>query len=193
MSSAMHGEALPGLPTHMVVTHLLKFLDDPADLARLECVSRGARDAVATTGREVAELEETDAAQLGCLSALRRLERRGLLDKKHFCTVAARCGNIESLQWARDIAHGMPRCPWDKYTCASAARGGHLEVLKWLRYKNCPWGETSAAAATRPEVEIIEWVHTNGCPWSDDTCSNAAGCGNLEVLKYARKHFCPWN
>ena len=189
MPPATHVDVFPGLPTHVVATHVLKFLDDPADLARLAAVSRDARDAVATSGRIVEELEEEEAARLGCVSALTRLLRRGLLDKKHFCTVAAGFGNVHVLRWARSVG-----CSWDEYTCHAAAKGGQLEAMQWLRDNGCPWDEkTSAGAGTCPKVEMIEWVHTSGCPWSNMTCANAARCGNLVVLQWARQHFCPWN
>ena len=49
-------QAIPCLPNHLVVTHILRseYFDDPADLARLPAVSRAMRDAVAATGRHVA-------------------------------------------------------------------------------------------------------------------------------------------
>jgi hypothetical protein len=46
-------EAIPRLPDHLVVTHILRSenFDDPADLARLPAVSCAMRAAVAATGR----------------------------------------------------------------------------------------------------------------------------------------------
>ena len=43
--------AIPGLPNHLVVSHILGSdkLNDPADLVRLTAVSRGMRAAVAAT------------------------------------------------------------------------------------------------------------------------------------------------
>ena len=72
------GEAFPRLPDHLVVTHVLRseHFDDPADLARLPAVSRGMRDAVAATGLRFEELGEHRAAELGCLSAVQRRQRR---------------------------------------------------------------------------------------------------------------------
>lgn len=186
---AMQTEPIPGLPEHVVSTHVLKFLEDPADLARFKTVSRAARDAVVATRRRVRELEEQEAAELGCLNALRRLERRGLLDKQHFCSVAAGSGHLHVLKWGREIG-----CPWDTWTCASAAWGGHLEMLRYLRRAGCPWdARTSAAAAIHEDTRLIEFVHTNGCAWSKYTCANAASVGNLNALRYAREHLCPWN
>ena len=103
-------EAFPGLPNHVVITHILRteHFDDPADLARLPAVSRAMRDAVAATGLGFTELNEDDAVELGCLSAVRRLRRRGILSYR-------------------------------PYVCAAAARSGLLEELKVLRANGCPW------------------------------------------------------
>ena len=51
-SAANAGEAIPGLPNHVVVEHILRseHFDDPADLARLPAVSRAMRDTMAETG-----------------------------------------------------------------------------------------------------------------------------------------------
>jgi hypothetical protein len=71
-------DAIPGLLNDIVVTHVLRseLFDDPADLARLPAVSRGMRAAVAATGLRFEELGEHRAAELGCLSAVQRRQRR---------------------------------------------------------------------------------------------------------------------
>ena len=53
-------EAIPRLPDHLVVTHILRSenFDDPADLARLPAVSCAMRAAVAATGLQFEELDE---------------------------------------------------------------------------------------------------------------------------------------
>ena len=114
-------EAIPGLPDHLVVTHILRteYFDDPADLARLPAVSRGMRAAVAETELRFEELTEICAANLGCLSALKRLQRRGCLShREYLCEAAARSGQLEELKalHENDI-------PWDTMTCWAAARG----------------------------------------------------------------------
>jgi hypothetical protein len=65
------GKAIPGLPDHLVVTHILRseHFDDLADLARLLAVSRAMRDAVAATGLLFTELSEYAAVNLVCLCA----------------------------------------------------------------------------------------------------------------------------
>ena len=149
------GEAIPGLLNDIVVTHVLRRenFDDPADLARLPAVSRVMRDAVAATGLTFAELGEDEAVMLGCLSALQRRQRRGLLSRRELlCQAAATGGLLEELMELREND-----TPWDRDMCYGAALGGHLEVLQWLR--------------------------ANDCPWDKDTCSHSAGDGHLEVLQ----------
>ena len=115
-------EAIPGLPDHLVVTHVLRseYFDDPADLARLM------RDTVAETGLPFEEIDEDRAVRLGCLSAVQRMQRQGRLSRREYlCQATARSGQLEELKVLR--ADGWP---WDRDTCSAAARGGHLEVLQ---------------------------------------------------------------
>ena len=83
-NKANAGEAIPGLLNDIVVTHVLRseHFDDPADLARLPAVSRAMRDAVAVTGLRFKELRDRRALELGCLSAVQRLQRRGRLSRQ---------------------------------------------------------------------------------------------------------------
>ena len=134
----MHGnteaeaqEAFTGLLQHLVVTQILKseYFDDPADLARLPAVSRAIRDGVAATElrfKELDELSDYRVADLGCLSVLKRRQRRGDLSyQEYLCQAAARSGQLEELKILRAID-----TPWNVLTCYAAARGGHLEVLQ---------------------------------------------------------------
>ena len=211
--------AIPDLPDHLVVTHVLRSenFDDPADLARLRVVSRGMRDAVAATGLAFEELDEDEAVELGCVSALQRMQRGGRLSRRELlcaaaarsgqleelkvlradgcpwdwqtCRAAANGGHLEMIQWAR--ANG---CPWDWQTCRAAANGGHLEMIQWARANGCPWDEDMCeGAAEGGHLEVLQWAHANGCPWSEDTCANAAAGGHLEVLQWAHANGCPWS
>jgi ankyrin repeat protein len=142
---AQAGVVIPGLPFEVVVTHVLREenLPDPADLAVLRGASRGMRDAVDATGRRIEELGEVTAAALGCLTTLRCLLRRGLLEyEEHLCQAAARSGQLDELKALR-----VENCQWDEETCAGAAEGGHLEVLQWARANGCPWDAKMFAAA----------------------------------------------
>jgi len=191
-TAANAGEAIPGLLNDIVVTHVLRSenFDDPADLARLPAVSRVMRDAVAATGLQFEELDEFDAAEVGCLSALERLQWGGRLSRQEYlCQAAARSGLLEELKVL--LSNG---CPWDRSTCSGAARGGHLEVLQWAHANGCPWDvNTCTFAALDGHLEVLQWLRTNDCPWDEETCAYAAQEGHLEVLQWARANGCPWD
>ena len=157
------GEAIPGLLNDIVVTHILRseHFDDPADLARLPAVSGAMRNAVAETGLQFEELNEVAAIKLGCLSALRRLERGGRLSRQEYlCGAAAMTGQFEELKELRENGS-----PWDRSTCGCAALGGHLEVLQWMRANGCPWNWRTVEYARRyRHFELSNWAIANGCP-----------------------------
>jgi hypothetical protein len=135
---AITSEAIPSLPDHLVVAHVLRseHSDDPADLARLPAVSHAMRGAVAKTGLRFEELGEWEAVNLGCLSAVKRLQRGGRLwRRERLCQAAARSGQLEELKVLRENG-----CPWNEDTCAYAAFGGQLEVLQWARAERRPMG-----------------------------------------------------
>ena len=164
-------EAIPGLPDHLVVTHVLgsEVLRDPLLLARLRAVSHAMRSAVAETGREVRDPgSDIQAVELGCLSTLKHRQSRGRLShQEYLCRTAARGGHLEKLQEFR--ANGRP---WGVMTCAMAAGHGHLEVLHWARANGCLWaGRTCAYAARGGHLEVLQWARENGCPWDENTCA----------------------
>ena len=124
------------------------------------------RGAVTATGRQVKELDAYDAVELGCVSAVERLQRGGrLLKKQHLCQAAARSGNLEKLkQFRRD------RFPWDARTCLCATMGGHFEVLRWARANRASWDTfkliSVAQAKSRlicvaKQGEILRWLRAN--------------------------------
>ena len=185
-------DAIPGLLDDIVVTHVLRseHFDDPADLARLPAVSCVMRDAVAETGLRFEELAEEEALKLGCLSALKRLQRGGNLSRQErLCEAAARSGQLEELKVLRENG-----TPWSVSTCWAAARGGHLEVLQWLHANGCPWDKyTCSSAAAGGHLEVLQRLRASGCPWDERTRTLAAGGGHLELLQWARENGCPWN
>ena len=188
-NTANAGEAIPGLLNDIVITHVLRseHFDDPADLARLPAVSRAMRDAVAETGRRFEELDEMRAVELGCLSAVQRLQRGGRLSRKELlCAAAARSGQLEELKVLR--AEG---CPWDEWTCACAAHYGHLEMMQWAHPNGCPWDwKTCAFAASCGQLEV-QWARANGCPWDGYTLIYVRRGGHLELLNWAIASGCP--
>jgi hypothetical protein len=184
---AAAGEAFPRLPDHLVATHILRpeYFDDPADLARLPAVSRGMRDAVTATGLRFKEIVEMRAMELGCVSAVERMQRQGRLSRQELlCQAAVRSGQLEELKVLR--ADGWP---WDRDTCSAAALGGHLEVLQWTRANGYPWDiRTCHKAAEGGHLKVLLWARKNGCPCDENELHIAAQNGQVaivQVLKWA--------
>ena len=171
--------AIPGLPNHLVVAHILRsdFLTDPADLAVLRAVSKGMRDAVDATGRKIEKICEHLAAERGYLSTLKCLRRQGrLCNNRLLCAAAARSGDLDELK-----AFRAEEIPWNTWTCEYAAAGGHLEVLRWARANDCPCnGWTCANAAEGGHLDVLKWARENGAPWDEDTSLIAAAKGYVE-------------
>ena len=122
--------AFPSLPNHLVVEHILRseYFDDDADLARLPAVSHRMRETVAAMGLEFEELSEVRAMDLGCLSAVQRLQRQGRLSRQeHLCVAAVRGGHLEELKLLRE--NGCPRDENDLYI---AAQDGHEAIVRVL-------------------------------------------------------------
>ena len=135
------------LPLDVISTHILKsdFLPEPGDLGRLRAVSRGMRDAVDATGREIKVVRDWHAANHGYLSLLKDRHTRGVLQiDRYLCEAAARSGQLEELKSFR-----AKNFPWTQRTCALAAEGGHLEILKWARENDCPWDENTCMYAAK--------------------------------------------
>ena len=193
-SKANAGQAIPGLLNDIVIAHVLRSenFNDPADVARLKAVSHAMHDAVAATGCALSKLCVQEAVLLGCLSAVERLLRRGILherEREYLCHAAARSGQLEKLMLLRENNK-----PWDEITCAAAACGGHIEVIQWLRANGCPWDvHTCRSAAICGQLEVLQWARANGCPWDEYVCGNATFAGHLEMLRWARENGCPWD
>jgi hypothetical protein len=181
-NTANAGEAFLRLPNHLVVTHILRseHFDYPADLARLPAVSRTMRDLVAETGLRFKELDETRAVELGCVSAVQRLQRQDRLSRQELlCQAAAWSGQLEELKVLR--ADGWP---WDRDTCSAAALGGHLEVLQRLRANGCPGDiRTCHTAAEGGHLKVLLWARKNGCPSDENELYIAAQHGQVAMVR----------
>ena len=193
MSGEALSEAIPGLPNHVIVEHLLRSdnadFADPATVARLNTVSPAFREAVTASGLRQKELRDWEARKLLCLSALRRMKRRGKLGRdKYVCEVAAGLGALDELKALR-----QNDTPWNWRTCEAAARYGRLEVLQWARQNECPWSkDTCVSAAMGGHLKVLKWAHENGCKWNTETCVEAAARGDLEMLQWAHEKGCKW-
>ena len=180
MNTAAARKDISSLPVDVISTHILRsdFLPETADLGRLRAVSKGMRDAVDATEREIKKLSDDEAVDLGNVSLLKDRHSRGVLkDECLTCAAAARNGDLEELKALR-----AEQFPWDWKTCARAAEGGHLEVLKWVRANGCPWADkTCWCAAEGGHLEVLKWARANGCPREEWTRRVAALIRYVEI------------
>jgi len=157
------------------------------------------------------------AAGGGHLEVLKWAREQGCPWNHQTFLYAALGGHLEVMKWALDN-----RCPWqdNRYVLENAARGGHLEVLKWAMEHGCEWEDGSMCeyAALGGHLELLKWAREHGCDWDEWTCPCAAQApggvavgagerlpvermdmfvvaqeGQLELLKWAREHGCPWD
>jgi hypothetical protein len=83
---------------------------------------------------------------------------------------------------------------------AGAAAGGHLDCLQYLHESGCPWDElTCACAADKQDpsthdagLRCLRYALDQGLSWGDAMVA-ASLTGNMEVLRYAHEHDCPWH
>ena len=128
-------------------------LPEPADLGRLRAVSRGMRDAVDATGREVRKVSNEDAAGLGCVSLLKDRHSRGLLrncERTLVCAAAARSGR--TARGVEDISSGefsLERVDVRKRGVERPPRGAAAGARERLSFYFLDYRERRAVA-TRP-------------------------------------------
>ena len=73
-----------------------------------------------------------------------------------------------------------------RWFCSRFARMNKLEYLVWAReVKNCDWNSSTINnAAGEGNLAMVKYCVDNGCPMNAGECMYAAKKGNLDVLKY---------
>ena len=70
-----------------------------------------------------------------------------------------------------------------------------LSTFVWAVVNGCPWqsAATCETLARAGQLEGLRWARAHDCPWGEGTCGRAAEGGHLEVLRWAREQGCRWN
>ena len=99
----------------------------------------------------------------------------------------------DNYRFGEEDAHGNELT--QEVFCWGVAQTNNLDFLKWVReVKRCAWDEgTMNEAAGRGNLEIIKYCVENDCPMNVFECADAALNGHLDVLKYLHEHGCPWD
>jgi len=79
----------------------------------------------------------------------------------------------------------------DPVTSIQSRRRRHIVTLEMAARPRDP--TACQTAAYNGDLESLKHAHEHGCPWDENTCSYAAWNGQLGCLKYAHEHGCPWN
>jgi hypothetical protein len=110
----------------------------------------------------------------------------------HVLTGAARSGDLTKLMWLYTEQH----CELDRDEDISifAAMSGSIAVLEWLKQQGVTLtGYASNLAAQYGHMHVLQYLHAEGCEKGRSVCYAAADNGDLEMLKWARKHDYPWD
>ena len=79
----------------------------------------------------------------------------------------------------------------DPVTSIQSRRRRHIVTLEMAARPRDP--TACQTAAKNGDLESLKHAHEHGCPWDENTCWSAATNGHLECLKYAREHGCDWD
>ena len=84
----------------------------------------------------------------------------GLFNKR-LCSIAAKNGDLDCLQWLRKNG-----CKWNtKKVCIYLSRGGHSTMLLWARARGCVWTKGCCTNAIRGGYsKTFRMLIENGCP-----------------------------
>ena len=52
--------------------------------------------------------------------------------------------------------------------------------------------EVMLNAAGSGNLELVRWLRAERCPWNHWTCYYAVDYGRVEVLRWVRENGCPW-
>jgi len=75
----------------------------------------------------------------------------------------------------------------------AAAKGGHLEIMIWITNLMNINKHISACtnAAGNGHINVLKWLRQNDYSWDEQTCTKAAVNGQIEILKYLHENWCP--
>jgi hypothetical protein len=168
-------------------THILKKLDELSFRVFRE-VNTESRDACRRSGRKLREAFEF-ATYGGNPPVAKKttIKLEGKQAQYHFCSKAARMGNLALVRWLREVK----KFDWSQWTISSAAKHGHLHIVKYCTEQKCPRSELACAnAAKSGHLDILKYLHENGAPWDFHTCAFARENNHLECLNYAKENGC---
>ena len=130
-----------------------------------------------------------------CTAALARADELGW--RRSWAPTKATVGVLRTItQPAQAVRTGTSRKRlWDLELFLTFVREGNLDALERGRKDlgGLVWSTGSCVEAAKAgQLDVLKYLRKHGCPWDEWTCFTAASEGHLDVLKYARENGCPW-
>jgi len=131
-------------------THILSKLNDLSFRVFRE-VNTESRDACRRSGRKLQEAFELITYSGNPPVAKKTtIKIEGKEAQYHFCSEAARTGNLVLVRWLRE----MKKFDWNEWTISSAAENGHLHIVTYCTEQKCPCNELGCAYAAQSAISI---------------------------------------
>ena len=127
------------------------------------------------------------AAEHGHLEFLKFAYEHGCPWGVHTCSSAASGGHLDCLTFAHEHGAILP-----SYTPNDALSGGHLQCLKYAYEQGCPVDEFSSFKAASHSLDCLQYLYSIGCPMDVYTSIYAAKNFQLDCLRFALEHDCPF-
>ena len=126
-------------------THILKKLDELSFRVFRE-VNTESRDACRRSGRKLQEAFEF-ATYSGNPPVAKKttIKLEGKEAQHHFCSEAARTGNLALVRWLREVK----KFDWSQRTISPAAHNGHLHIVKYCMEQKCPRTKLACVCAAK--------------------------------------------
>lgn len=118
------------------------------------------------------------------------------VDFSDYVELVASTGNVDALKWLAQLDGNSIS---DQCLLADAARSGSIEMLEYCNQRSDSFFSVFVPAlALRNKdkdqsLEVLKWLRRHNCPWDEKTCSTAAENDNLKALKWARSEGCSWD
>jgi len=79
---------------------------------------------------------------------------------------------------------------WNEDTCSNAAEKRHLKWASWMFKIHL---REWMPLEAKGHIECLKYAHKHWCPWNEVTYKYAAISGQMKCLKYVHKNKCPWD
>ncbi|GFH47595.1 hypothetical protein CTEN210_04070 [Chaetoceros tenuissimus] len=120
----------------------------------------------------------------------------GTLDFERYGPTVAASGNVNALKYLFEVSSDKY---FNKEISKIAANDGNIKILEFCHQNfDNPFNEKTCADSLHNKdkdqaLKVLKWLRRHNCPWDESTCSAAASNNNMKALQWAKRNGCPWN